>query len=639
MSLVSADVSSFEAAARARVAGLAEEGYKAEALTQLFVELEASALPGRESARRATRIAELLPPGAAGPLAAAITASGKVIRTALVGRVPPDLRQGIYSAQPQVPPTMNSRSVSEAPAEEQVPVPDQPEEPEQWDSVLLLGGAIEVAANARLLAAHNFKGIRAANLEELASLSQEPICGVVVYGSWWRQFDGPEAIVNFVKRRIAESNALCLKLDYSHLEDAAERLAAVVETLDDEVRARVSGAHGAELTAADILSLRRVATSLRTADQAAVEVAGVDMQERRLLATAVAAFARAKHLPCFASAETLSITPIEEGRSGARVLAVKSKAYRLMVVAKLDELAALEDEIERARQAIPAIWPSADQMYLCSLAAKGVLLQRLFLGLDDHDVVAPSLRALLRSCAAWEFGRQGIAEPRSELILEGIDRLCARVVELNRSADAEPPSTGWTGTETITALAEHGIRWTLAGAAGAFDPAEHIPRAQEILSEDLPTRVLHGDLHAANLLMTDDRTPELIDFASAGSGHPCFDLVRISSAITYEFLRDLSGESELCSFFTRIHVDLAAENELRCEFPSLVGSVGARVALHALVVCRDAGLGQLLGVTENRHRHYLAMVYLIGVQSLTIEGFQEGVVRAALAAVGPALVH
>lgn len=639
MSLISSDIASFEGAARARVSTLLASGLDEDALRKLLGELESSALPANEVSRRARRIALLLPPGAAAPLAAAAAESGPAIRTALVGVLPPELQQSAYGPAVRGPLNTSLAPSAVLPAEKEFSDEGASEEAEAegWDTVLLLGGAREVAANAQLLESRRMKPIRVANLQELDELAGERVCGLVIYGSWWRQFDDPEAIVSFVATQVTCSNLLYVKLDYSHLGTAAEPIAALRDGFDDEVKVRVSGAKGAELIEADLLALARVAAALHAADRVGVGVEGIDAEDRRLLAAAVAAFAHGKHLRRFAASEQLSIRPILEGRSAAKVLAVRSEAYHVVVVAKLDHLPDLQAELERARQAIPPTWPSAGEMCLCSLNGRGVLLQRLLVDLDRPEDGAPSLRERLRDCAAWERGRPGIPEPRLELMLEGVDRLVNRVVELNRNAGEEPASKGWMDAKTLARLAELEVRWRVGSDGAEFDPAEHLQRAKEILDDHGASRVVHGDLHAANLLMLDDRTPDLIDFALAGRGHPCFDLVRISSAIAYEFFRLLEGEAQLRIFFSRLHLDGASEAELKTEFPGLLCGIGSAVSLHALVACRAAALTAIIGDAEERHRQYLAMVYLIAAQSLTIEDFQEGAVRCALAAVGPAL--
>ena len=643
MSLVSADVVAFESAARSRISDLLERDLDVAVLSSLFAELETSSLPANEVSRRAGRIAQRLPERAGAPLAAVAAQSAPPVRAALIPLLPPSLQRSAYGgAAPPPTPVMPAPPAAEPSPDEGAEDEDrdlaaasEEREAEDWHTVLLLGGAREASANAQLLENRGIKPVRVAGRKELDDLAGERICGLVIYGGWWRQFATPEELVAFVGDQITHSNLLYLKLDYSHLEEATEPLSALLEDLDDEVRVRVNAAQGAGLTEADLKGFSAVAGLLGRAERVGVGVEGIDEADRRMLAAALASFAKRRHLTRFQGEEHLSIRPIFEGRSGARVLAVRSTAYRAVVVAKLDGLAQLQTELHRARRAIPAGWLSAGEMCLCSLNGRGVLLQRLLADLDQPSEGAPSLRERLRRCAAWEHGREGLPEPRAEDLRLGVDRLVEKVVLLNRAVADEPASEGWMDAETLRKLATLGVCWRIGEDAEMFDPAEHLERAKEILDGHDAKRVIHGDLHTGNLLMPDDRTPDLIDFALAGGGHPCFDLVRISSAIAYEFLRVLAGEPELRRFFARLHLDGAAEEELLEEFPDLLSGTGAGVAVHALTACRDAALRALDGEAEEKRSQYVAMVYLIAAQSLTIEGFQEAVVRSALAAVGP----
>jgi hypothetical protein len=411
----------------------------------------------------------------------------------------------------------------------------------------------------------------------------------------------------------------------------------LIEELDDQVKVRVNCSEGPGLTITDLRALEGIAASLETASQVHVGIEGIDDADRQLLAAAVAAFADAKHLPRRGTEERLSIRPLHEGRSGADVLMVRSEAFGLVVVAKLDELAALQDELSRARQAIPSTWLTAGDLCLYSLGGRGALLQRLLVDLDSPQDGAPSLRERLRECSAWERGRTGIPEPEVVELCQGVDRLVGKVVLLNRPAADEPSTLGWMDAKPLERLAGLNIHWQVGEPGGDFDPTVYLDRTREILRGHPTERVVHGDLHTGNALMLDTRTPDLIDFALAGSGHPCFDLVRVSSAIAYEFLRQLQDEGQMRSFFSRLHVDGAGESELKEEFAKLVTGAGPEVAVHALVTCRAAAVDVIDGDRADALLQYLAMVYLVAAQSLTIEGFQEGLVRSALAAVGPML--
>jgi hypothetical protein len=639
--LGSADVVAFESTARQRVDELIAKGIDSEGLRALLKELEDSSLPGFEVSRRSARLASFLPPAASPPLAVAAAESSREIRSAIVGILPPDYQQEAYRPWPATSPLVP------APATVMEPQPtdlttgvleaEEEDEADRWHGVLLLGTAQESAANTRLLENRGIKAVRVSTLEAFEKAGDDGICGLIIYASWWNQFDGADAIVQFSRTRIARSNLLYTKIEFNNLGEAEVPLGELIQGLDDEVKARVNCSAEAGLTALDLQALEATATSLRAAWRVRVGVEGIGIADRQLLAAAIAAFGRAKHLPRSRDPEQLSIRPIHEGRSGADVLAVRSEAYQLIVVAKLDELPALEAELDRARRTMPARWLTAGELCLYSLGGRGVLLQRLLGDLDSPEQGAPSLRDRLRDCAAWENGRQGIPEPDLSELNQGLDRLVEKVIELNRTAGDEPASRGWMDAKPLQRLAEFDVRWQVGEAGNEFDPTEHLNRAKEILEAHEGRKVIHGDLHAGNTLMPDIRTPDLIDFAMAGSGHPCFDLVRISSAVAYGFLRQLVGETQFRAFFERLHIGGGTEPELKAEFPGLLTGIGGQVALHALVICRAAALEAAGGEADEALSQYLAMVYLIAAQSLIIEDLQEGIVRSALAAIGPAL--
>jgi thiamine kinase-like enzyme len=76
------------------------------------------------------------------------------------------------------------------------------------------------------------------------------------------------------------------------------------------------------------------------------------------------------------------------------------------------------------------------------------------------------------------------------------------------------------GIEPLENLEALGVRWRLDADDGQFDPRGVLPWVLAILDELNGSCLVHGDLHAGNELLLDDRTPHLIDFAYAGDGHP-----------------------------------------------------------------------------------------------------------------------
>jgi hypothetical protein len=642
VSLVSADVSAFEAAARERTEELGRGEPATAEIAAIFAELSGSALADNEKSRRAMRIAELLPRtlGFHTALASAAAGASPEIRAAVVGVLPAELQRAAYTGEvgeTGAGPTAETTG-EDAGVDEPLPgaAEGSVEEAEDWRSVLLLGNAQEIAANAQYLRGRGFRPIRVVKPEDAEVLEGEEVCGIVIHASWWASFESSERLLSFIESRISGSNLLYVKLDCGGLGEAEERLNEIIEGCDADVRARISAGTSSTLTQLDTDVLEEVATLLDRAESAQVRVEGLRESDRRLLAAAVESFAAHKHLSGPHGGEQLSVQPILGGRSGAQVLRLRSAAYRATFVAKLDRLERLSEELERTRRSRPAGGPPGADMCLYSLGGAGVLIQQLLSDLDQPDKSAVTLKERLVECQAWERGRRDGAEPQLADLELGVERAVAAIAQVNREAAGDPDSQCWLTAENLERLEELGVKWEISSTEGAFNPAEVVGRAEEIVNAHGRTHVVHGDMNSSNLVMQDDRMPNLIDFALAGAGHPCFDFVRLSSAVAYEFLRPLLSEEDLRRFFTRVHIDGASKEELRAEFPVLLSGISAGVAVHALTECRRRALASM-GESDAALEQYLAMVFLIGAQSLTIDDFQLGLVRSALGAIGPGL--
>jgi Ternary complex associated domain 9 len=638
MSLLDPEPAGFEVAAKNRVAQITASTNPVAAIAEAFAELSGSGLARSEVARRAARMAELLPGDVdlQAALADAVGAAAPEVRGAVVSVSPAAVRQAAYAAPADGSPSdPSATSVGSPPA---VPTASgeeasEAEERLDWGTVLLLGGEDETAANVRFLTAHKLKPIRVANRENLGLLSDEHICGLVFHRGWWLHFDDGQELLADLRSRLAGSNLLYVKLDQVGLnDDTAVGLASLLDSADLQP-AVLSVGTGSELTPVDLARLRGVASRLAGADAVEIGVEGLDAGRGRLLAAAVRAYANDLLLPGPFGDERLSVDPISSG-SRASVLRLRSEAFQSLFIAKLDRLEALQKEFDRTRWATPPGQPFRGEPRLYSLGGQGVLIQSLLGDLATTGRQAPSLRERLRECASAERGREGTREADPDELCEGIDRAVAAIRAVNGAPGEHPGSEGWMGARPLHSFAERGIRWRIGTAPATFDPAAYADRVIATLDGCEVGAVVHGDLHADNVLLPGDRNPCLIDFAGAGAGHPCFDLVRLSSALAYEFLRPLGGEEELIGFLSRAHIDGADEDELRAEYGQLLVGTGPTVALRALTACRRAALAafddQEVGLTQ-----YLAMVYLIAVQSLTIEGFQVAVVRSALAALAP----
>lgn len=646
MSLQEPDLAAFEKAVRAYVTQIAAAPEDAASLlAEMFHHLTSADLPVDELARRARRIAESLPAGRSVQLAAATAAqdAGPAIRAAVVAVLPPDLQRTAYAVPEPEPDIQAGDDDQPAEIEEAVPdtasaeAADEPaiihaEPAEDWRTVLLLGTRDEVEGNARFLAARDFEAIRVSTVEQLATVSRERCCGLVVHAGWWQQLSNAEAVIGFVKQQLTQSNLLYYRLDSDAIGDAAGGLATLLDSFDSSVRARVQTGAGSDLTDFDMAQLTKVAGLLESADTASIQVEGVSDEERRLLTAAVALFDReVRGLPAI-SPEDIAVRPIVEGRSAARVLRVKVAGRQSVFVAKLDEMCPLQWEVERARRVAPPSQPV--QMRLYSLAGRAVLIQQLVANLDNPIEDAPSLRERLAARSAWERGRRSDTEPRLDDLLVGVERLVKMVAEVNAGSEAGLDTHSWMTVEPLQYLADLGVRWSIETDGKPFDPSDVLPWVETKLDELKTACLVHGDLHTGNVLMLDDRTPRLIDFALAGAGHPCFDLVRVSSAIIYSSLRPVVSEQEMRRFFARAHVDRVDAEPLCIEFPAITAGASAELSAKALCMARGAAF-QLLEHYGQGEEHYLATVFLVAAQSLTMDEFQGAIVRPALGALQP----
>src|SRR5262249_15515227 len=147
-------------------------------------------------------------------------------------------------------------------------------------------------------------------------------------------------------------------------------------------------------------------------------------------------------------------------------------------------------------------------------------------------------------------------------------------------------------------------------------------RARRMVSRLAKYATVHGDVHLRNVLVRDDRDPHFIDYAYSGPGHPCFDLVRLESAVLFRCFR-LTAEERLVARLQRALIEGADEGTVSASFPQLMTSVGNRLAVRAAVRCRAAAL-RLLGQCNGTLDDYLAVKYIVACQGLLDHQQQTG---------------
>jgi hypothetical protein len=650
VSLATADVAEFEQELRGIANDVeSDDGAVGPAVTALLKELDDSELSVDEVTRRLARFVDVVATTSArlARLTSSVASSAATmrpeIRAAVVPALPPALRQAVYAS------SGGGRRATEIDADEAAAEPeaettadvdrdtvDMETASDDGRTVFLLGTKQEIRTNETFLKKNNYAAVAVNRLDQFELLiDYESACGVVVHSGWWQLFSDSQARVEFVRNLITRSGVLQLRLHTEGLADAAGPVSKLIAEAGDQLSARVQVGAAPALTSMDLERLDRTARLLRSAASARLGLEGMDKADQRLLAIAVALFVSRGGSPPEDADDQLMVQPLDGGQSAAKVLRLTSSKHGSGFVAKIDEFDRLVQERDRAR--LTQLAPPID-IEVYALNDKAVLIQRLLHNLDDLSRGAPSLRERLEQCVAHERGNTGVPEPNRADLECGLDRLIQAIKQVNRPrGNTDPRSLGWMKVEPLAELAAREVKWTLESDEGEFDPSDHLEWVDEKLAERGDALLVHGDLHAGNVLLREDRVPEMIDFALAGAGHPCFDLVRVGSALSLAFIRPLVAESTIRQFFRRAHVDGASKTELMAEFPTLLSGVGPCVAVHALVSCRETALEQVGVDVDDAKEHYLAMVYLVAAQSLTMDQFEGAVVRGLLGAIQPSI--
>src|SRR5208282_5022229 len=102
-------------------------------------------------------------------------------------------------------------------------------------------------------------------------------------------------------------------------------------------------------------------------------------------------------------------------------------------------------------------------------------------------------------------------------------------------------------------VSQTGMKWYIEHLSGegntVYKYIDIACKRADALSEKV---IVHGDVQLRNILVRDGRDPHFIDYAYCGPGHPCYDLVRLESAVLFYCFRMNSTENELAALFSDI---------------------------------------------------------------------------------------
>ena len=609
-----------------------------EILRDLLGALNAADLGPSELSSRTSIIIKACNPEARDHAALATLARGlrAELKTAVVGFLPPSQKKLVYAAQAATA----AREGAENDARPQTTYERQPtseagSEPTGARTVLLLGSAQDHEANWTTLHEKKFTPLRVSKPEELDLLLTPDICGIIVAKSWWSALP-PEQHEACLRRLIEHSTFARLKVDVSGFRLGDLDLRALCQSIlfREPGAFEMTFQDGCNVHTLEIPSLQRASDLLSCPSRIQLRPAEIGEEQARVLLGAAAKHVDGRNIGSPFRMSKVATSTIPGGRSSALVVRVEPDDGGSPLVAKIDGLTNLREEMRRFHQFIA--W--SDHRLSPGLhyhANTALIVFSLVETPGNPGSPAPTLEDSIdraMSKEIWDSAAAGQAEIN---FAEAIDRAVSKLRILNGRPcrDADTACWAWLGLDNLDSASTNGMAWVFSDIDGRdCDILAIRHRALEIIKPSERLATVHGDMHLRNILIRDEREPCFIDYAYSGPGHPCFDLVRLESAILFRCFRMMADETTIAQLLVRILEGCDDEAQLAVEFPRFVGSLGNRLSIRTCIRCRRAALDVLraYGAGED---DYLAVKFVLACQSLCIPHLQTGVVRAALVAI------
>jgi len=108
--------------------------------------------------------------------------------------------------------------------------------------------------------------------------------------------------------------------------------------------------------------------------------------------------------------------------------------------------------------------------------------------------------------------------------------------------------------------------------------------------------------------------------------------VRLEAALLYAHFRMVESEDKMVECFHTIFTTDSSLEDLKKAHPKLLASKTSCLAIHASIETRRAAI-DVLKTYRGSEKDYYSMKMIVACQSLTIQGFQEGAVRAGIRAI------
>ena len=512
--------------------------------------------------------------------------------------------------------------------------PPAPPHPREFASVILLGTYADHEENRQTLEKKGFASHRATTVAQLNEFLDHEVCGVVVARSWWPGIPEPER-EEVLRQILRHSTFAWLKFDTHNLPCVGEAFRQL------HLSVRYSGPEwddcvchdGWRLTPHDLDALERVRGVLANSEAVRLCPAEIHESQARVLIGAAIKHVRQRNFAGPFRLTRVEANFIPGGRSFAKIIRMAPDDDGAPLVAKVDEVGRLSDEMNRFKRYAQK-WDTALNPQLHFHAGTSLIIFGLVESPDSPGRPAPTLEETLETmfyCEHWPDSYQGPAEAD---LRELINRAIRKLQRLNsQPTDGACSRKTFVKCEPYDTLRRIGMNWSIGAADGSgssvFDLAYMARRRVDELGERV---TVHGDVQLRNILVRDGREPHFIDYANCGPGHPCYDIVRLDSAVVFYCFRMNSDERDLTALFLDI-LNGRDDAGITAAHPIFCSSRTNRLAIHTCISCRVTAIetATALGGTED---DYLAMKFVIACQSLFLIHLQAAVVRSQLSALG-----
>jgi len=553
-------------------------------------------------------------------------------KNAILSLLPQDLRPTVYRAKAS---SSNSPSATQQiPVAEFVTAVDTRVTDSPSYAVVLIGTENEHEANIALLRRNDITPLRSDVPSKFEEIARSEVAGIVIGGTVWKSLSSAEH-EGFIRKLLGFSSVLYLRIDLDGLD---EKTAAGLLSLREQICFKQADAAifcygtGCRLSPTDIASIKSIAGLLSVSSFTRFHPREIKPNESVLVRVVANKHARSQRLDQDIRLEQIQTSFFTAGRSTAKVLLVRPDDSEHGFVLKVDKPDSLTEEMKKYFKYISR-WEGKAVPEIHFHGQAGAILFSLVDSPDSPGSPAPTLDEEIERAMNGELGSWGATPPKEEDLELAADRVIKKLVLLNiQRSNEKGYGYAWI-SKAVSSLSRKGIDWQIFDRGGErLDLSEVVENAAVVIAEHQSLAVAHGDIHLHNILLR-DRDPFFIDYGLSGPGHPCYDLVRFESAVTFKCFRALAPEDRVTKFFEAIYIDGASLDKLKDQFPELLKSIGNRLSAKICIEVRK----QCMDLTRSFNADiegYLAMKLLVSASALTMLQPQSAICRASIAAVG-----